>query len=95
MKKRTLLKSLMAAALVCASVSFAADGAAFKGNPTSKVYHNATCRFYNAKGTTVEFKSEAEAVKAGYAPCKQCCAPKSEKKEEKKAAKKTESADKK
>lgn len=72
MKKRSVLKTLLAATLICVTATFAIEGAAVKGNPTSKIYHNPTCKHYTAKGTTVEFKSEADAKKAGYKPCKKC-----------------------
>lgn len=72
MKKRSVLKALLAVTLVCASVTFAGEGAAIKGNPKSKVYHKPACKHYAAKGSSVEFKSEAEAKKAGYTPCKIC-----------------------
>lgn len=75
MNKRSVLKILLAATLVCTSVAIAAGGAGVKGNPKSKVYHKAACKHYSAKGSTAEFKSEAEAVKAGYTGCKQCCKP--------------------
>ena len=78
MNKRSLLKSLLAATLVCATITFAGEGAAIKGNPTSKIYHKPTCKHYAAKGSTAEFKTEAEAKKAGYKPCKQCGKPKKE-----------------
>ena len=73
MKKRSVLKTLLAVTLVCASVTFAGEGATVKGNPNSKVYHKAACKHYNAKGSTVGFKTETEAKKAGYTGCKQCC----------------------
>ena len=73
MKKRSVLKTLLAVALVCASVTFAGEGVAVKGNPKSKVYHKPACKHYSAKGSTVEFKTEGEAKKAGYTGCKQCC----------------------
>ncbi len=72
MKRRMGLKTLLAAALVCASMTFASEGVAIKGNPKSKVYHKPTCQHYAAKGSTVEFNSEAEAKEAGYKACKQC-----------------------
>lgn len=72
MKKRSLLKTLLAAMLVCAFTAFAEGDAAIKGNPKSKIYHTSTCKHYNAKGSTKEFKSEAEAQKAGYKACKVC-----------------------
>lgn len=84
MKKRNLLKALLAATLVCATVTFAGEDSAVKGNPKSKIYHKPVCKHYTAKSTTVEFKSEAEAKKAGYKPCKKCSTPK--KKTEKEAA---------
>lgn len=72
MKKRSMLKILLAATLVCASAAFAGEGAAIKGNPKSKVYHKPACKHYAAKGSSVDFKSEAEAKKAGYTACKVC-----------------------
>jgi len=84
MKKRSLLKILLATTLVCASMAFAEGGAAVKGNPNSKVYHKPVCKHYSAKGSTKGFKSEAEAKKAGYKACKQCSKAKTEKKEAKK-----------
>jgi methylphosphotriester-DNA--protein-cysteine methyltransferase len=72
MKKRTLLKSLLAVAFVCATVAFAGEGAAVKGNPNSKIYHKPACKYYAAKGSTKEFKTETAAVKAGYTVCKKC-----------------------
>ena len=73
MKKRSALKILLAVAVICASAAVAGEGAVIKGNPKSKVYHKPACKHYNAKGCTVEFKSEAEARQAGYTACKICC----------------------
>jgi len=84
MKKRTLLKTLLAATLVCASVAFAGEGPAVKGNPKSKVYHKPVCKHYSAKGSTKEFKTEADAQRAGYKACKQCNKAKADKKDAKK-----------
>ncbi len=86
MNKRSLLKSLLAVTLVCATVTFAGEGAAIKGNPQSKIYHKSACKHYTAKGTTTEFKTEADAKKAGYKSCK--CG-KAQKNTEKKTEKKT------
>jgi methylphosphotriester-DNA--protein-cysteine methyltransferase len=72
MKKRSLLKMLLAATLVFTSVAIATGGAGVKGNPNSKVYHKPACKHYSAKGSTADFKSEDEAVKSGYKACKQC-----------------------
>lgn len=81
MKKRRLLIMLLSAALSCTGALYAAGNAAVKGNPKSKVYHMPVCAHYSAKGSSVEFKSEVDAQKAGYKACKQCAkskgAPKS------------------
>ena len=71
MKKRHVLKLLVATALIGTSVAFAAD-AAVKGNKNSKIYHKPACKHYAAKGSTESFASEAAAKKAGYKACKQC-----------------------
>ncbi len=75
MNKRNLLKTLLAATLVCASVTIAGEGVAVKGNPESKIYHQPACKHYTAKGSTKEFKSEEEAKAAGYKACKKCGKP--------------------
>jgi len=80
MKKRTVLKLFVVAALIGASTTFA-DGAAVKGNKSSKIYHKSACKHYAAKGSTEAFASEAAAKQAGYKACKQCGKPKSETKE--------------
>ena len=88
--RREWMKRLAAAMIVCSAAAFAAKPApapapaptptpaptVIKGNPTSKVYHKPACRHYNAKGSTAVFKTEADALKAGYQPCKQCAVPK-------------------
>ena len=78
MNKRNWLKLMIVAAIACNAAAYAADPAPVKGNPDSKVYHKVACRHYDAKSSTKEFKSEAEAVKDGYTPCKQCAAPKAQ-----------------
>ncbi len=82
MKRNTWLKLMAVAMIACATAASAAEKvpAAVKGNPDSKVYHKAECRYYNAKSSTKAFKSEAEARGAGYTPCKRCAAPTKEKK---------------
>lgn len=85
MNKRTWLKLMIVAVFACTTAVYAADSAAVKGNPDSKIYHKAACRHYTAKSSTKEFKSEPEAVKAGYQPCKQCAAPKPQAKTERKS----------
>ncbi len=71
MKKRRVLKLLVATVLMGASMVFA-DTVAVKGNKSSKIYHNPTCKHYTAKGSTEPFASEAAAKQAGYKACKQC-----------------------
>jgi len=71
MKKRSALKLFVAVALMGASIAFA-DGAAVKGNKSSKIYHKPACKHYAAKGSTEAFASEAAAKQAGYTACKQC-----------------------
>lgn len=44
----------------------------YRGNPSSKIYHNASCRHYKSKGASKVFASPAEARAAGYTPCKIC-----------------------
>ncbi len=82
MNKRNWLKLMVVAAIACTTAVYAADPAPVKGNPDSKIYHKADCRHYSSKSSTKEFKSEAEAVKTGYTPCKQCAAPKAQTKSE-------------
>jgi len=95
MKRRNVLSTLFAAFLVGATVTFAADVAGvtkttptekklpIKGNTVSKIYHKPSCKYYKAKNTTVVFKTEADAKKAGYRACKKCFAQKKETKKEK------------
>ena len=46
--------------------------AGYRGNPSSKIYHNSSCRYYKSKGASKVFASPAEAAAAGYKPCKIC-----------------------
>lgn len=46
--------------------------AGYRGNPSSKVYHNSSCRYYKSKGASKVFASPAEAKAAGFKPCKVC-----------------------
>ena len=98
MKRSKWLKFVAVAMIACATTAFAAETATpqpapIKANPKSKVYHKSGCRFYNAKGNTVEFKTEAAAVKAGYKPCKLCAAPKPKDKKDPKEKKADEQAE--
>ena len=80
MKRNKWMKLVTVAMLACSMTVAAADNAPVKGNPDSKVYHKAACRHYSGKSSSKEFKSESEAVKAGYKPCKQCGGSKKEEK---------------
>ena len=46
--------------------------AGYRGNPSSKVDHNSSCRYYKSKGASKVFASPAEAKAAGFKPCKVC-----------------------
>lgn len=47
-------------------------GAVYHGNVKSKVFHAPGCQHYNCKNCTVTFRSQEEAVKAGYRPHHTC-----------------------
>lgn len=47
-------------------------GQELHGNPSSKVYHMPSCRYYNSKSASKVFKTAEEAGAAGYRPCKIC-----------------------
>lgn len=49
-----------------------AAGQEIHGNPSSKVYHMPSCRYYGSKGASKVFKTAEEAGAAGYRPCKTC-----------------------
>ncbi len=88
MKKRNWLKLMAVAVVACSTAAFAQEASVsaktmVKGNPDSKIYHKSACHHYAAKGSSKEFQTEADAVKAGYKPCKQCAAPKKDKKDKK------------
>ena len=87
MKKRSLLKALMAVAMMSACMTFAVNGAAIKGNKSSKIYHKSDCKHYAAKGSTESFASETDAQKSGYKACKKCGKPSKSKKNDPKKQK--------
>lgn len=47
-------------------------GSGYRGNPDTKVYHAAGCRYFTSKGASKQFGTEQEATRAGYRPCKVC-----------------------
>jgi methylphosphotriester-DNA--protein-cysteine methyltransferase len=44
----------------------------YHGNVRSKKFHRPGCRYYNCKNCVVRFTSRAQAIQAGYVPCKVC-----------------------
>lgn len=44
----------------------------YHGNRKSKKLHKSSCRYFNCKNCTAVFSSKANAIKAGYVPCKVC-----------------------
>ena len=69
------LAIITAAVLSAALVSIAADtgtGIEYRGNPSSKAFHKAGCRYYSNTNCTATFSAPEAAVKAGYSPCKVC-----------------------
>jgi micrococcal nuclease len=44
----------------------------YHGNVSSRVFHSPSCRHYNCKNCTREFRSREEAVAAGFRPCGIC-----------------------
>ncbi len=51
-----------------------AAGAAYKfhGNPTSKVVHGPSCKYFNSKSSSEFFTSMDQAKRQGYKPCTVC-----------------------
>ncbi len=47
-------------------------GAGYRGNVQSRIFHAAGCRYFSCKNCTAEFASRAQALKAGFRPCKVC-----------------------
>lgn len=51
------------------------SGTVYHGNVSSRIYHDSSCRYYNCKNCTREFRSKEEAHGAGYRGCKICKPP--------------------
>lgn len=62
---------MMSVVLLLGAVQTNAGGE-LHGNANSGIFHNSSCRYYNCKNCYVVFQSRAEAMKAGYRPCKVC-----------------------
>ena len=69
--KRLWSAAVLSFGIILAGISNA-DAAELRGNPSSKVYHNSSCRHYKSKGASKVFASPAEAKAAGFKPCKVC-----------------------
>ncbi len=44
----------------------------YHGNTKSKKFHLVSCRYYDCKNCTKNFKSKDQAIAAGFVPCKVC-----------------------
>jgi methylphosphotriester-DNA--protein-cysteine methyltransferase len=55
-----------------AAVSMAIAAGAYHGNIKSKIFHDADCRYFDCKNCVAVFDTRAEAIEAGYRPCKIC-----------------------
>lgn len=42
------------------------------GNAKSRIYHNASCKYFHCKACTVKFPSAKEAESQGFRACKVC-----------------------
>jgi len=75
-RKRLAFRAAASLFTVWAFISFGAlwvqAAERYHGNVTSRIYHNARCKYFNCKKCTVVFKSAQEAQQAGYRPCKVC-----------------------
>lgn len=71
MLKKSLLLCIMLV-LVLVSLSSASQTAPLSGNPSSKIYHNSSCRYYTCKACTVQFSTSEAAKRQGYRACKVC-----------------------
>ncbi len=64
---------LLASTLFFATVPLVVTAAnEYHGNPTSKIYHNSSCRYFNCKNCIVIFMSREAAMSAGYRAYKIC-----------------------
>ncbi|MBO4300706.1 MAG: hypothetical protein J5861_03790 [Desulfovibrio sp.] len=55
-----------------ANPAFGVGQGTLHGNTESKIFHNSHCRYYNCQKCTARFATVAEAMKAGFSPCKVC-----------------------
>lgn len=57
---------------LCVAVLPALAAQEFHGNPTSMIYHNSSCRYFDCQNCYVVFYSRKEAREAGFRACKIC-----------------------
>lgn len=76
MKKHIALRAALnffaALSIISWSAVWVQAAELYHGNTTSRIYHNAKCKYFNCKKCTVVFKTSTDAQKAGYRPCKVC-----------------------
>jgi len=73
LKKKILLVFVAIFLSVSLNTGFLiAQSAIYHGNTESKIFHQASCRYFNCKKCSAEFTSREEAISAGYRPCKVC-----------------------
>jgi hypothetical protein len=70
---------LLCILLVSPSAGIASENV-YHGNWSSRIYHNANCKYFTCKRCTVSFSSAREAEANGYRSCKVCGGGTAEKK---------------
>jgi len=58
--------------LLAILVGAAPAGEPFHGNTRTRVFHQASCRYYSCPNCTASFATAREAVERGYRPCGSC-----------------------
>ncbi len=72
-KRPLLVTAIMALAVILwMGIGTTASSTIYRGNVKSKKFHEPSCRYYNCKKCTAIFRTRADAIKAGYVPCKVC-----------------------
>ena len=75
-----LLAAMLATPVMAASssapehsdVQLAENSQVVHGNAKSRIYHNASCKYFNCKACTMVFKSASDAKAKGFRACKVC-----------------------
>lgn len=66
------LALFLAAGLALPASRAAAPAGAYHGNVKSKKFHRQGCRYYGCSNCLAVFATRADALAAGYVPCKVC-----------------------